>query len=130
MHIFTVWGEPTAAARPRLSKGRTYNPKAEQQKAFQRKCREELAVLGWTEPSGNLFRVHLELYLPVPQSMQKRFKTPVYHKGRGDCDNYAKFVCDAMNGVLYTDDAQIVDMNIIKLCDLKPRTVIRFEELV
>ena len=85
--------------------------------------------MGWTEPSGNFFRIHLELYLPVPQSMLKRFKHPVYHKGRGDCVNFAKFVCDAMNGVLYVDDAQIVELNVIKLCDLQPRTVIRFEEL-
>jgi len=31
------------------------------------------------------------------------------YPSKGDFDNYAKFVCDAMSGIVYVDDKQIVD---------------------
>jgi Holliday junction resolvase RusA-like endonuclease len=35
-------------------------------------------------------------------------------KGYGDADNHAKAVLDAANGILFTDDAQIVNLQVIK----------------
>lgn len=31
-----------------------------------------------------------------------------------DCDNVAKMICDALNGLAYKDDAQIVNLNVLK----------------
>lgn len=35
-------------------------------------------------------------------------------KGYGDADNHAKAVLDAANGILFTDDSQIVNLQVIK----------------
>lgn len=34
---------------------------------------------------------------------------------RGDLDNYVKAVCDALNGVVYKDDRQVVQLTACKL---------------
>jgi crossover junction endodeoxyribonuclease RusA len=39
---------------------------------------------------------------------------PVSKKLRGDLDNYAKTVLDALNGVAWVDDKQIVSLYLIK----------------
>ena len=36
---------------------------------------------------------------------------------RPDIDNLAKFVLDALNGLLYTDDRQVVKLLVYKLLD-------------
>ena len=36
-------------------------------------------------------------------------------KLRGDIDNYAKSILDGLNGVAYTDDKQIVSLELRKL---------------
>jgi Holliday junction resolvase RusA-like endonuclease len=36
---------------------------------------------------------------------------------RSDVDNLAKFVMDSLNGVLYVDDRQVVNLNVMKVLD-------------
>jgi Holliday junction resolvase RusA-like endonuclease len=36
---------------------------------------------------------------------------------RSDVDNLAKFVMDSLNGVLYVDDRQVVNLNVVKVLD-------------
>ena len=44
----------------------------------------------------------------------KKPKTSILDVPRGDVDNYAKGVLDAMNGVLWDDDDQIVKLTVSK----------------
>lgn len=37
--------------------------------------------------------------------------------GAGDLDNFAKFILDAMNGVLFHDDSQVTSLTVCKLWD-------------
>mmetsp|Transcript_13467 Transcript_13467/g.29250 ORF Transcript_13467/g.29250 Transcript_13467/m.29250 type:complete len:343 (+) Transcript_13467:154-1182(+) len=39
------------------------------------------------------------------------------HSTRSDVDNLAKFVMDSLNGLVYVDDRQVVDLNAIKVLD-------------
>ena len=39
------------------------------------------------------------------------------HSIRSDVDNLAKFVMDALNGLVYVDDRQVVNLNVIKVLD-------------
>ena len=41
-----------------------------------------------------------------------------------DCDNLAKTVLDALNGVLWLDDAQVVDLSVSKRYAAEPHTVV------
>ena len=45
-----------------------------------------------------------------------------------DADNYLKTVCDALNGVVYHDDAQITDITIRKRYSSQPRLEIHIQE--
>lgn len=63
-------------------------------------------------------------YMPVPQSWSKRKQNDalagvIFPIGKPDCDNMLKVV-DALNGVVWKDDAQIVDARVIKTYSYKP----------
>ena len=48
---------------------------------------------------------------------------------RPDFDNYAKLVCDALNGVFWRDDSQIVDCRICKRYSMTPRVEVEIINL-
>ena len=41
-----------------------------------------------------------------------------------DCDNIAKIICDALNGVAYDDDKQIVALKVTKIYSAEPRVLV------
>lgn len=52
-------------------------------------------------------QVDILIYVQKPENPANPWPAP-------DWDNYAKAVCDAMNGVVYVDDKQIVDGRCVK----------------
>jgi len=64
--------------------------------------------------------VALELHVTrvAPKSQPKRATAknpwPWADVKKPDCDNYAKIVQDALNGIAFRDDAQIVDLRVTK----------------
>jgi len=48
-------------------------------------------------------------------------------KKKPDCDNIAKIICDALNGIVYHDDSQVVDLEIRKYYSDEPKVKIRME---
>jgi crossover junction endodeoxyribonuclease RusA len=57
----------------------------------------------------------------------KRGARQGYAATRPDIDKLARAVLDALTGVLYHDDAQVVDLHLSKIWAPDPRTLIRFE---
>lgn len=62
---------------------------------------------------------------PVPKSFTKARRRAVLggwapYLGRFDLDNYIKAVKDALNGIVYNDDAQIVRLTALKQPDADP----------
>ena len=49
---------------------------------------------------------------------------PFLHTSAPDCDNLAKFVCDALNGIFWKDDRIICELRIIKHYSNIPQTSI------
>jgi Holliday junction resolvase RusA-like endonuclease len=92
--------EPMPTPRPRVARFGVYYPKKYEQ---YKKALEEAVRVHWTSgPLPGLLCVAIE-------AVCKRPKTTKLLAPRGDWDNYAKGVCDAMNGVAYTDDTQIIE---------------------
>lgn len=91
---FTVWGEPVAKERPRFGRGHAYTPK--------RTRDAEVAI-------ANLFRAHNPDWEPDAAST---FGVLVnfWCSGRKDLDNMLKLVLDALNGVVWRDDSQVVHL--------------------
>lgn len=71
----------------------------------------------------------VSITLPVPPSWSAKRRSEAlaghaWPTGRPDADNYLKLVCDALNGVAWRDDSQIVDARVVKAYGAEPRTVI------
>lgn len=118
MHIerkFIIPGKAVPKARPRVTKkGFTYTPKTT--KDFEKLVRDSYIA----EFGGNsLFPPQMPLAMvvefqfqpPKSWSRQKKKKAidkEIYPISRPDVDNLLKGVQDALNGVAYPDDSQII----------------------
>jgi Holliday junction resolvase RusA-like endonuclease len=65
----------------------------------------------------------------VPKSWSKTRKASALHQdiyptARPDLDNLAKLAADALNGIVYRDDAQIVTAKLDKIYGPQPKVVI------
>lgn len=104
--------EPVAKGRPRVTRqGHAYTPTATVQ--AEHRIQEQVART-WTQPvlEGPL-EVSIIVQLLKPKSAPKRRVTwPI---SRPDADNYAKLVLDALNGILWRDDSQVVDLRVQKV---------------
>ena len=40
-----------------------------------------------------------------------------FYTKKPDCDNIAKIILDALNGIAYDDDSQVAMLNVVKLYD-------------
>ena len=115
---FTIPGPPVGKGRPRLGRGgHVYTPA--KTAAYEKKVRVlALAALGGRcslakGPVG----VTIVLQVPWPQRVPKRLREAYrdegcFFVGRPDLDNCAKAILDAMNGVIYLDDAQVSQLQI------------------
>jgi len=127
-------GKPVPQARPRLSRGGAYTPKSQWRKNLTLEARY-LAPIPF---HGVPLHMEIDLRIPRPKS---HYNTKGFLKAdspeypilvrAGDVDNYAKAVMDALNGIVYTDDSQIVWLQVRK--DYAPKgsvgyTIVRVYE--
>ena len=105
---------PIPAARPRVSRWSTYYPKKYTQ--FKKEMLALTSELDVT-PIENLVRVELVLNVKMPNSWSKKKKLEkinTYCDNNVDLDNYQKAILDSLNGVLYLDDRQVVEIWAVK----------------
>ena len=120
---FTVYGEPQGKARPRFRKVgnfvQTYTP--QKTKSYEDEIRMfAKAAMGSSKPLETPVALYLYIRKGIPASYTK--------KRRNDClsginkptvtpdlDNCLKVFMDAMNGIVYLDDKQIVSINCEKV---------------
>lgn len=57
--------------------------------------------------------VRIDVYEPLPKSRPKRV-TSEPNTFKPDADNIAKLVMDGMNGAVWGDHAQVVDLHVVK----------------
>lgn len=117
---FTVPGKAVPWMRTNAVHGRKVTP--EEQRRFQQKVRDFAALAG----------VHLldgPVVIDVITYLSGRFAPHV--RGSGDWDNYGKTVGDALEGLVYTNDCQIVDGRCRKFAPDEggPRVEVRIEAL-
>lgn len=125
---FTIPGEPKGKGRPRFTKqGRTYTPDATT-------SYENLVRVIFMQaypsyepiPKDTPLTARLTAFYDIPKGASKK-KALSMKNGeirptkKPDTDNIAKIVLDALNGLAYHDDAQIVELTVIKTYSLIPR---------
>lgn len=128
--------EPVAQARPRATRFgksiRLYDPKAV--KVY----KQSLAYLAQNayhgKPLSGPLRVILRFYWSIQRSVSKKEHTrrdngQIRPTVKADVTNYAKSTEDALNGILWKDDAMIVDEFIYKYYSDHPRVEIEVIEI-
>ena len=131
---FMVLGAPKGKERPRVAKlsDRTivYTPK--KTKDYER----EIATAYRTQCRGifsGAVAIEIHAYYEIPKSAsRKRVLDMVSDRERPtkkpDGDNIAKAVCDALNGVAYKDDSQVVDLTVRKYYSKFPHVQVFISE--
>ena len=116
---FTVDIEPIGKARPRFTKkGHAYTPQ-------KTKDAEALIAAAYRAAGGRCIPkgvpVELEVLarFPIPKSFSQKKRSAVLDSEilpmkKPDADNILKLAADALNGVAYEDDAQVVRMEVCK----------------
>ena len=107
-HRFNI--NPVPASRPRVSRWSTYYPK--KYTKF-KKDMEALTSEMETTPSEKLVSVELEFGIMIPKSWSKKKKEELnntYCSNNSDIDNYIKAILDSLNGIVYVDDKQVVEL--------------------
>jgi len=133
---FTVPGEPRGKGRPRFTRrGFAYTDTATRD--YETLIREQATAAMRYWPDGMVatpVSVRIDIYKGVPKSwsMAKRRRALDGQEipGKPDLDNVAKGVLDAMNGVAYADDTQVVRLLVQKQYSLEPRLVVTVKELI
>ena len=64
--------------------------------------------------------MYITAYFPIPKSTTKKDRERIKNKElfptkKPDCDNIVKVICDALNGVAYHDDTQVVKLEVRKV---------------
>lgn len=133
---FVVPGDPVAKGRPKFKNARsragvefvqTYTPRKTRRYEDGVRFGAKVAMFD-RQPLQGPVSLTVSAYLPIPASWpkwkQRDARSGVLLPiGKPDCDNLAK-VCDGLNGIVFKDDACIVDLVVRKRYGLEPRLVI------
>lgn len=128
-------GTPMGKERPRHNRytNATYTPEKT------RNREEEIALYyrkyygGRKFPKESYLELTVRAIMPIPKSATKKVKEKmssfvIKPTVKPDCDNILKLVADALNGIAYDDDKQIVRMTVTKVYGETPHTEIYINE--
>lgn len=125
-------GEPTAKQRPKHGKGYTYTP--EKTVNYENLVKVLFAEkYGQAEVLTEGLKVEIIAYFGIPKSTSK-IKANAMRWGninptkKPDTDNIAKIVLDALNGIAFKDDSQVVELRVVKLYSDVPRVKIEIKQ--
>ncbi|KMO45322.1 RusA family crossover junction endodeoxyribonuclease [Lacticaseibacillus rhamnosus] len=132
----TIPGEPVAQGRPRFSRRGKYvstydPPKSRGYKEYIKQiARQELHI----EPLTGSIRINVKVYRGIQKSDSKLTRRKkqdgiIRPTVKPDVDNYYKSVSDALTGILWEDDNQIVEIHVGKWYSDHPRIEIEVEEI-
>ena len=124
-------GEPCAQGRPRFSTAggfvRAYDPeKSRNYKAYVKYiASQEAQIQGW-QLTDKPIEVSIKAFMTIPKSKPKKFKLAALDGAlrptkKPDVDNLFKAVTDALSGIIYDDDKQIVKAEQSKWYSEEPR---------
>lgn len=127
---FIVPGEPTGKGRPRFrNTGRfqqAYTPEKTASYENLIKLQYQAQCGNWCYGKEDALGMLITAYKRIPGSTSKKklrmmLDGTIYPGKKPDFDNIGKICCDALNGIAFHDDAQIVDGRVIKLYAEQPR---------
>lgn len=119
---FEVPGDPVPKGRPRFARRGHFVQTYTDSKTIEYETRvatKARQAIGASEPLKGPLKLFLYVRYTVPSSYTKKRKESCLNGSeypkRIDIDNVYKSITDAMNGIVYLDDSQIVEAHIRKL---------------
>lgn len=120
MITFLVEAKPQGKARARTfydkraDKMRSVTP--QQTKSYEDLIRWSYKAAGGQYMGEKLIKVEIQAFYPIPKSWSKKKRNDAIFERirpttKPDCDNIIKVVLDALNGVAYYDDKQVVSVS-------------------
>lgn len=126
--VFEIEGKPVGKGRPRIGKWGAYTP-------ANTVNYENLVKFSFLQAKGEfipvgILRVNITAIFEPPKSTSKKkyaelIGTP-YNK-KPDIDNIAKSILDGLNGVAYSDDNQVAELNVKKIYGDKSKAIVEIE---
>ena len=126
--VLHVPGDPVAAPRPRISRNRTYDPKAAIKKEHAALIKAQLP--DDHTPWSTAVSLRVDFRMPIPKSYPKYrreelAKGRTYHTKKSDLDNLLKHIKDAMTMAgVWTDDSIVSILIASKIYSTIPETVV------
>lgn len=126
-------GPPMAKERVRVTReGHAYTPERTLNYEARLAHAAQVEMAGRPLFDGPL-KVLVEARMPIPESKPKRWKEAaragqVRPTKKPDADNFAK-ILDALNLIVWADDAQIVDLRVVKIFDTRPEFKVTVEPI-
>lgn len=138
VQIFTVMGEPRGKQRARTYRHGNFTKTVTPEQTV---VYENLIALEYRRQccdfrfnDKEMLAIVIEAYFSIPKSVSKKNRVMMIERAlrpvkKPDGDNIIKVVCDALNGLAYHDDAQIVDMVVRKYYAESPKLVISIKKV-
>lgn len=133
---FIIPGNPVPQARPRAGKRGSkivmYDPKESKE------YKQYVALIAKQHAPKTLLEgalsVRIKIYREIPKSTTKKDRALIFEGikrpvTKADTSNYVKGIEDALNGIIYKDDSQIVDLYASKFYSDNPRVEIEVREI-
>lgn len=136
---FTVPGQPQGKGRPRFTRtGHTYTP--DSTRAYETAVRtlyQEATRHQHKGPSEYMegpVAVKIVACFPIPKRATKKQREDIYRckldpVKKPDVDNIAKAILDGLNGIAYSDDAQVCVLSVVKLYADDPHVTVLVHSL-
>ena len=128
--VYTIQVSPIAWQRAGV------NTKYSEPKFYDKQTHDKIAYglylqqqHGTTPPFKGPLQVDIEFYLPIPKIKARRGSHIIFHDKKPDIDNLLKFLFDSCNKIIFTDDALISKLSVVKLYDKNPRTQLTIKDL-
>jgi Holliday junction resolvase RusA-like endonuclease len=121
---FCVMGEPKGKGRPRFTRsGHAYTPKDTIE--YENRIRQAYRMADAPMLTGSI-GIGIKAYYGIPKSRSNRIKAEMAEgkirpTKKPDADNVIKVIADALNGIAYHDDSQIVEAHLEKWYADEPR---------
>ena len=119
---FTVEGAPVGKGRPKFARRgnfvTAYTPA--KTKTYEAVIADFATTdMGAKPCSTGAVQLHVDAYMPIPASWSRAKKLralrgEIHPTTKPDLDNVCKAGADALNGIAYKDDSQIVGLSMIK----------------
>lgn len=126
MFIFELLGPPIPQKQTRFGNGKAYDPSKDDKKYIE----WQIKPFAPKTPLKGPVKVDFTLYFPVPKGTsgikkKQMLNHVIHHTKKPDADNCAYIITNAMKGIVYDDDSQIIDLCIHKRYGEEVKTVIK-----